>query len=146
MFKVQFHCSMFLGFISFYWWIMSHCIDISIHSSVVGYWYVSTFWLLCTMLLRLLVYKFLCGYILLCGNSRFNLSRNCLTGFPKWLHHFTFHLPCMRVQVSPHPLHPLWSTFVILAILVYEMVSYCDFDFHFSDECTYCMSPLDKWL
>ena len=129
---------------------MSHCIDTShfiyIHSSVVGYWVVSTFWLLWTMLLQILVYRFLCGHILLYGNSMFNLLRSCLTGFPKRLQHFTFHLPCMRVLVSPHPLQPFWSTFVILAILVCEMVSYCDFDFHFSDECAYCMLPLDKWL
>ena len=112
MFKVQFRCSMSLSFISFYWWIMSHCIDTShfiyIHSSVVGYWVVSTFWLLWTMLLQILVYRFLCGHILLYGNSMFNLLRSCLTGFPKRLQHFTFHLPCMRVLVSPHPLQPLW--------------------------------------
>ena len=59
------------------------------------------------------------------GSSIFSLLRNLHTGFPQWLHEFTFP-QCTRVPFSPHPRqYLLFVVFLKIAILNrYEVVAH----------------------
>ena len=129
--KVHAYCSMSRFFISFYCWVIFHCVDAPhfVYSSAhTDIWVIFTFWI---MLLWTFVRKFLCGwmFLLLLGvypevellnhmiTPLFNFWGTTKLTFPKWLQNFTFPPTVYESFCFSHAWQCLlFSVFFILAI------------------------------
>lgn len=118
--------------ISLYSRIVFH---LPIHQGL-GIWIISTFLLLWIMLLWIYVYTYLCGHMFSFLLDVYpgvelpvtNFLKNCQT-LPKWMPFYTHKKNVWRSQF----LHMVASTCHCLPSL-YEMVSFCGFDLHFSSD------------
>ena len=61
-FKVRSYCSLYQSFIPYYGWMLFHYTEgiLFIHPSIDGYWVISTFWWLWTMLLWIFCVQSFC--------------------------------------------------------------------------------------
>lgn len=76
------------------------------------------------------------GIAVSCGDSMFNILRNCQTVFQSscfWKGTLHTYYWCTRVPISPQLPHFFFPIFFIMAILV-GVASHCDLDFHFPNE------------